>query len=98
MEIQNHHPCLQINAPELAKHKRFCAWLNKGSGPGTNGPRTATWHRPENKKPGEFSDVFVWKDLGKEGSDTDMPEDVWAKLCKLAGENFAGIIWITFLK
>jgi hypothetical protein len=100
MEISETYPCLKINAPELKKHKKFREWLEAGAtddkkNPAYTGP-VATWHRQG--AIAEFSDVFVWKDLGQSGSDSDMPQDVWVKLCQLAGEQFAGILWITFLE
>ena len=59
------------------------------------GVNVATWHNGEGL-PGEMSDVFVWMEH-MEGSDTDMPEDVWEKLCELTGGNFTGVLWIDFL-
>ena len=96
MKLTNSYACAQLNAPELKKHKKFCAWLSRASGSRpSNEPRAATWHRG-GEKLGEFSDLFVWKDRNHEGSDTDMPEDVWNTICDTVGENFCGVIWITF--
>lgn len=95
MEIQHTYPCLRINAPHLREHSAFTAWLNKAAIGESNGPLAATWHRTGT--PDDYSDLFAWKDAGKEGSDSDMPEDVWNQLCELAGEPFQGVLWISFL-
>lgn len=53
---------------------------------------------PRPTKAREYSDIFLWKDSGKEGSDSDMPEHVWEKLCELAGKDFVGVLWVDFLE
>jgi hypothetical protein len=105
MVISNNYRCVVISAPELCRNKKFTAWLNQASRGEEGGPRSATWHRPEptskraqgkDTPVGDYSDLFVWKDNGREGSDSDMPASVWNKICKLVGEDFAGIVWIKF--
>lgn len=72
-------------------------WLNKRAADPNS--RCATWHIPSpTGSPGDYSDLFLWKDNGREGSDSDMPKTIWTQLCNLAGEDFAGILWITFLE
>jgi len=98
MEIIKRYETLKINAPELRTNPAFVEWLNLASGGKGNGPCAATWHRaPNGPIPiGEYSDLFVWKDKGREGSDSDMPEECWNQLCNLAGDNFVGLLWIIF--
>ena len=98
MTLESKPLCIRINAPELKHHKKFIKWLHKRS---TQSPRVATWHCPSNPKipspPAEYSDIFVWADHG-EGSDTDMPEDVWQEVLQIIGKDYFGIVWITFLE
>lgn len=80
------YPVVKINAPELANNAEFVAWLNQRT--------CATWHKGGGIT--EFSDIFTWIEKG-EGSDSDMPEPVWDEIIKLLGEDFFGVVWITFL-
>ena len=80
------YPVVRINAPELAKNDKFVDWLNQRT--------CATWHKGRGIT--EYSDIFTWIDKG-EGSDSDMPEPVWDEIIKLLGEDFFGVVWITFL-
>lgn len=100
MQIQKQYPCIQINAPELRENSKFCQWLNQAAIGTPNGPCAATWQRPGKNQPqdqinADCSDLFIWKE-GLEGSDTDMPEEVWNQICELVGKDFTGIIWINF--
>lgn len=74
--------------PDAVRH-----WLNSCTAPGYKGATVATWHRF-----GDYdlscSDIFLWKDHGREGSNTDYP--LWEELVDLVGEEFAGSIWIQF--
>ena len=110
MNLDNTYSCVRINAPELKSHKQFVQWLHEKSlGSGEDDPlgfsphhlnRVATWHSPLGANPtppGEFSDIFTHVDHG-EGSDDDMPADVWASIIKIVGAKFYGIVWITFLE
>lgn len=97
MKIDASYPVLVISAPELAEHKEFVRWLNAGVLEDATIP-VASWHRPREsgpRAPDEWSDVFMWMEH-REGSDSDMPEDVWNQICDLAGDTFAGLVWIKF--
>ena len=113
MTIENKYTCISINAPELKTHKAFVEWLHLrslatcgldeayGFVPETVASRLATWHAPSNpcrpKAPGEYSDIFMWVDRG-EGSDSDMPKDVWNEIITIVGPDFSGVVWISFLE
>jgi hypothetical protein len=96
-------PCLKINCPELFADPEFVAWLNVGASSrgATGSPEwkpgpVATWHR--GGTPHEYSDTFVTYD-GGEGSDSDMPEHCWERLCEVArevGVTYA-VLWLTNL-
>ena len=103
MTIDNQYPCLRINAPELRRHDKFVAWLDRASeGRYADIGPVASWHRPwlgnGRGEINDYSDIFIWKDSGYEGSNSDMPEDVWNQLVQLAGEEFTGVLWIDFLE
>ena len=73
---------LVMNCPEWFARTDFQNWLN------APGPRM-TWHT-RGERPDEWSDVVVWVDpgLSGEGSDSDMPEALWAYVisaCRDAG-------------
>lgn len=88
--LSEQYPAYRIDWPELAEHKKFIKWLNS---PKT---RCMTWHR-KGDACGDYSDCMFWKDTGKwDGSDTDMPEDVWKKLVDLVGDG-ACWIWLTLV-
>jgi hypothetical protein len=80
-------PCLRINCPAWYQRPGVVAWLRAMPGP-------ATWglHGTE---PGECSDLFMTFDHG-DGSDSDMPEDLWAEGCRLCDEAGLGygVIWL----
>lgn len=79
---------LRINAPEWYERKDFLEFLTED--------RMATWHLPGHA-PDECSDIFMTYDNG-EGSDmSDMPEDCWDEIRRIAeAEGFTyGLIWIT---
>jgi len=102
MTIEQRVVCLRINCPELYADDAFAAWLEAGAKAEEAGKYghfnpVATWHRGEGM--GESSDVFVTYDHG-EGSDSDMPEHCWQKLCetmKVAGVEYA-MLWLTNLE
>ncbi len=83
---------LRINAPDWYDRKDFVAWLSDENN------LVATWHE-RGEKPNEFSDVFVTYDDG-EGSDSNMPQDIWAQICQFAEEAHfsAGLVWISNLE
>ena len=73
---------LVIHCPDWFSRTDFQAWLN------APGPRM-TWHT-RGKAPDEWGDVVVWVDPGLqgEGTNSDMPEDLWALIlaaCRDAG-------------
>lgn len=94
------YPCLKINCPELFADPEFAAWLKSRSGVRPPGEKwwtpVATWHEGDEEM-NEYSDVFCTYEDG-EGSDSDMPEHCWERLCELArrevGSGFA-ILWLT---
>ena len=88
----NHAPLLRINWPEVYEDPEFVEWLNN--------PENihATWHRGE--EPNEYSDLFfTWDSV--EGSDSDMPERYWDKICEIAEEQYGPsgycLVWLTNL-
>jgi len=90
---------LKVNAPEFFRRDDFAIWLNNASVsiPDPALPsRVATWHYPGPIN--EYSDVFVTYDNG-EGSNSDMPEDIWQSLCRLCESYGVSdcVIWITNL-
>jgi hypothetical protein len=97
MHLCNPLRIVQVNAPELKGHAAFVAWLNAASGNDPlPGPLAATWHRPWMGEIGEYSDLYITKDTGHEGSDSDMPEDVWNAVVALVGADYVGVIRMTF--
>jgi hypothetical protein len=66
---------LVINAPELFEDPAFMAWLNSDE------PKF-TWHTRGDPVAGEYSDVVISVDpsLSGEGTDTTMPDAIWAQL------------------
>jgi len=92
MDGVKHHRALKINAPEWFEREDFMAWLN------TTERRPATWHR-KGDGPDEYSDIFTWYEDEYNGSDTDMPKEVWDELVRICKEErfWCGIIWITNL-
>jgi len=87
------YPCCQINRLDLVTHVEFTKWALRE----IINHRLATWHKPHLTELGVYSDMFVWKGHDYNGSNDDMPEDVWRSLCKEVGLGFEGLIWITFL-
>lgn len=99
--------CLRINAPDWFARDDFRLWLagrlpSPHAEPGTDPPafsaRPATWHE-DGSPPTEYSDTFVTVDLGDgadEGSNSDMPPEVWCELCEICqAAGFArGLVWI----
>jgi hypothetical protein len=77
MNITHRSIGIVVNAPGIFARPDFIAWLED--------PRNTTfsWHRP-GKEPGEHSDIMVLVDSNYEGSDSDMPEDIWHTICDLA--------------
>ena len=98
LTIAAKYPSMQIDAAALRGNVDFERWINTAAGYVADGPCAATWHRPQLDagRLTDYSDVFIWKDKGREGSDSDMPKAVWNALCDLAGDDFAGILWLTF--
>lgn len=82
---------IRINAPEFYQRADFMAWLND--------PQRiqATWHG-KGCEPSEYSDLFFTYADG-DGSDSDMPEEVWKEICRAMNE--AGVdnalIWLSNL-
>jgi hypothetical protein len=70
---------IKLNVPGWFKHPVFIEWLVSRAGDGL-----ATWHRPGERVPGDWSDVFVGVDpgLSGEGTDSDMPEPFWGYVVK----------------
>lgn len=93
LELKTQYPCLRISGLALLDNPEFGTWLNSGVSRNHSGP--ATWHRAP-APVGEFSDLFLWKDQGTEGSDSDMPG--WQDVCRLVGSDFVGVIWIDFVE
>lgn len=100
MTLGTVYKCQRINWPELKKHEAFVKWFNEST-VALSG--CATWHRPHHdgglntpRKLGEYSDLFTWVERC-EGSESDMPEDVWKQLIEAVGEDFVGVVWIDFL-
>ncbi|MDF0491479.1 hypothetical protein PX699_16880 [Sphingobium sp. H39-3-25] len=64
---------LVLNVPEIFADSRFQEWLN-------NDERKFTWHR--GGPVDEWSDVIVLIDpsLTGEGSDSDMPAEIWNRI------------------
>lgn len=72
---------LTVYAPHFFMDAAFVQWLN-GDG------RKFTWH--EGGTPDEWSDVVVSVDpgLGGEGSDSDMPDHLWAQVVEVCRQHF----------
>lgn len=64
---------LTMNAPEFFSRKDFIEYVE-------NNP-VFTWHQ-RGDEPGEYSDVIVLVEpcLNGEGSESDMPEDIWTAI------------------
>ena len=75
-----------IEAPQFFRTPEFIAWLN-------NGQPKMTWHQV-GSQPSEWSDVVVLVDpsLSGEGSDSDMPQDIWDKIVAICKDLFQGKI------
>ena len=90
---------LVLNAPEFFENKEFLKWLNSEK-------LKFTWHA-SNSPAGDYSDVVVSVDpsLNGEGSDSDMPTEIWgliiAQCKKQIGVNRSGehiLVRITNIK
>ena len=91
IKLTNAHPApaLVVDASSVFSRPDFMEWLNSPSS------LTATWHA---RAPGaaftEYADVFVLVDTDYEGSDSDMPEDIWRAICdavyQVYGSDLAG--------
>ena len=92
MTLGNTYKCQRISWPELRKHKAFVKWMNKATKRKRGG--CATWHRGGELD--DYSDLFTWVERC-EGSESDMPDDVWKQLIEAVGEDFVGVVWIDFL-
>ncbi len=73
---------LRINAPAIFQRADFIDWLNTTD-------RLFTWHT-KGAKPGEYSDVIVLVDSNKEGTDPEMPSDIWDAICEAVYAKFGG--------
>jgi len=73
---------LVINAPEFYADWAFVAWLDRDV------PKFM-WHRPGDT-PSEWTDVVVLVDpsLNGEGSDQDMPRDIWDRIVGACRQKF----------
>ena len=74
---------LLINAPAVFARADFVAWLD---GPEN---RTMSWRR-KGEPVEEYSDVVVIVDSHYEGTDSDMPEDVWRAICDAVYDRYGG--------
>lgn len=76
------HQCkgLALHVPQFYKDPAFLGWLN-------NGQAKFTWH--QGGEPGEYSDVVVLVDptLNGEGTDSDMPEEIWNQILTACRKN-----------
>lgn len=83
MKTDKSEPCsaLVINAPGIFKKPSFINWLNDTE-------IKFSWHK--GGKPNEYSDVVVLVDpsLNGEGSDSDMPAQVWNFIIKECKKHF----------
>lgn len=100
--------CLRLNAPEWFQRKDFQLWMRgitKYSDKTKSFPPlrpVATWDRGFGI-PGEYSDCFMTFDcptrdgLNWEGSDDDMPEDIYFAIGKILKDHglASGVIWLT---
>ena len=93
MMLGSEYVCQRISWPELRKHKAFVKWMNKSAKMKCG--RAATWH--SGGELDDYSDLFTWVERC-EGSESDMPEDVWKRLIEIVGEDFVGVVWIDFLE
>jgi len=88
---RNYGELIRINAPDFYRDPDFLRWLDHPD------RHQATWHN-KGTPPGEFSDLFFTYDQG-EGSDSDMPGNVWDFLHKelsRQGVTFA-LVWVSNL-
>ena len=72
----NKRYALVINCPKVFERDDFMKWLNHAID--SNG-KVATWH--DSGEPTDYSDVFVLVDANYEGTESDMPEDIWNAIC-----------------
>ncbi len=88
---------LRISTPEFFKDPEFIKWLN-------NGDRKFTWH--DAGHPDEWSDVVVGVDpsLNGEGTDSDMPEQIWNQIVQACRDHYKNpaitngvhiLVWLT---
>lgn len=72
---------ITINAPQFFANPAFVAWLNSDA-------HAMTWH-VKGQDPSEWSDVvvFVEPSFNGEGSDSDMPEDIWNTIVETCREH-----------
>lgn len=73
---------LIVNAAALFAREDFMRWLNQSN--------AMTWHDRPSPKAGDHADVVVFVEPGHpepgeaaEGTDSDMPEDIWHSLSEL---------------
>lgn len=73
---------LVINAPHFFEDPKFLDWLN-------NKNAKFTWH-PAGHDADEWSDVVVCVDpsLNGEGTDSDMPEEIWDQIVNACKDTF----------
>lgn len=71
---------LVVNAPQFFAREDFMTWLNDYN--------AMTWHNRKDAKADDMSDVvvFIDTDLNGEGSDSEMPGDIWEQLVELCRE------------
>lgn len=76
---------LRLNAPEFFRDQEFVAWLN-------NGVPKLTWHK--GGQPDEWSDVVVLVDpsVTGEGTDSDMPQHIWAAIVGACKEAYGPVV------
>lgn len=77
-------PSLVIYAPQFFARADFMEWLNQSN--------AMTWHDRKCDRADENSDTVVLVDPSTldtdnpDGSDSDMPEDIWQEICALTLE------------
>lgn len=86
---------IKIAAPDWFRRADFLDYI----GNTRKMERVATWYEPA-LGAGSLSDVFVTcyvSDTDTDGSNSDMPADIWAEICEIARKLSVrnGVVWIT---
>ena len=103
MEINEVYPCMVLSAPEWFERDDFEKYMNgRTEAFDYKNPHrplhfnAASWgYSNQGWEAGEFADVFLTYDHD-EGSNSDLPEDIWKAICTAAKENgfeFC-VVWI----